>query len=62
MTAVGGVRDAVATPAAFQGKATQIAAETMAKRAELKAAAQPKEPPPPDQFLVEHPKVILTPS
>jgi len=52
------VRDAVATPEAFQKKATTIAAETMAKRAELKAAATPKEPPPPDQFMVEHPKMV----
>ena len=62
ISAVGGVRDAVATPEAFQGKATAIAAETMAKRAELKAAAQPKEPPPPDHFLVEHPKMVTSTS
>merc|ERR1711871_987862 len=52
------MRDAVATPEELQKSATTIAKETMAKKAELRAAAQPKEPPPPDQFVVEHPKMV----
>eukprot|EP00658_Telonema_sp_P-2_P008314 TRINITY_DN13125_c0_g1_i3.p1 TRINITY_DN13125_c0_g1~~TRINITY_DN13125_c0_g1_i3.p1 ORF type:complete len:652 (+),score=181.59 TRINITY_DN13125_c0_g1_i3:105-1958(+) len=48
------VRDQVKAPETMQKKATDVAREAMA----AKQAMVPKEPPPPDQFVVEHPKHV----
>lgn len=48
------VRDEVKAPEVMQKKATVVAAEAMA----AKQKAVPKEPPPPDQFVVEHPRHV----
>jgi len=48
------VRDEVKAPEVMKKKATVVAAEAMA----AKAKAVPKEPPPPDQFVVEHPRHV----